>query len=132
MLTMSPLTPLDQIPVPVPKPDRVYATRVFERVASFRGLKALLGAADFSKAGDRHAGLAAESETDREAARAILSDLTLEHLYDHPLTDDDGRVDSVMRVNYDLDANAFQSVASMRLGELKNHLLRSPCWPSTR
>src|SRR5262249_62051121 len=123
---MSPLTPLDQIPVPAPKPDRVYSTRVFDRVASFRGLKALLGAADFSKAGDRHAGLTAASETDREAARAILSDLTLEHLYDHPLTDDEGRVDSVMRVNYDVDRSAFQSVATMTLGELKNHLLRSP------
>jgi ethanolamine ammonia-lyase large subunit len=124
--TMSPLTPLDQIPVPAPNPDRVYSTRVFDRVASFRGLKALLGAADFSKAGDRHAGLAAASETEREAARAILSDLTLEHLYDHPLTDDDGRVDSVTVVNYDIDRAAFESVASMTLGELKNHLLRSP------
>ena len=45
-----------------------------------------------SKAGDRHAGLAARGETEREAARAVLSGLTLQHLYDHPLTDDEGKV----------------------------------------
>jgi ethanolamine ammonia-lyase large subunit len=120
------LTPLADIPVPEPRPDELYATRCFDREVSFRGLKRLLGAADYSKAGDRHAGLAAPAETVREAARAILSGLTLQHLYDHPLTDDDGRVDSVMRVNYDLDRPAFASVAGMTLGQLKDHLLRAP------
>ena len=52
-----------------------------------------LGAADFSKAGDRGAGLAAPTEVVREAARTILSSLTLQHLYDRPLTDDEGRVE---------------------------------------
>ena len=82
----------------------------------FAGLKRLLGAADYSKAGDRQAGLAAASEDVREAARGALSDLTLEHLYEHPLTDDQGRVDSVMRVNYDIDREAFGSIASLTLG----------------
>ena len=66
----------------------VYRGRFFDRDFAFHGLKRLLGAADCSKAGDRHAGLAAASETEREAARTILSGLTLQHLYDHPLTDD--------------------------------------------
>src|SRR5437764_1217583 len=120
------LTPLEQIRVPEPKPDETYTTRCFDRDISFEGLKTLLGAADVSKAGDRHAGLAASADTEREAARAILSDLTLQHLYDRPLTDDQGRVDSVMRVNYDIDRAAFAAVAAMTVGELKNHLLRSP------
>src|SRR5262249_18861898 len=93
---------------------------------TFRGLKRLLGAADHSKAGDRHAGLAAHGETEREAARAILSGLTLQHLYDHPLTDGEGKVDSVMRVNYDIDRAAFAAVASLTLGELKDRLLNAP------
>src|SRR5262249_829692 len=93
---------------------------------TFRGLKRLLGAADHSKAGDRHAGLAARGETEREAARAILSGLTLQHLYDHPLTDDEGKVDAVMRVNYDIDRAAFASVAALTLGELKDRLLSAP------
>ena len=86
------LPPLSQIPVPGPRPDEVYSGQCFNRQVTFRGLKQLLGAADVSKAGDRHAGLAAAGETLREAARAILSDLTLQHLYDHPLTDDNGRI----------------------------------------
>jgi ethanolamine ammonia-lyase large subunit len=116
---------LDTIPVPAPKPERTYTLDSMGRSVSFVGLKRLLGAADYSKAGDRNAGLAAAGETDREAARAILSDLTLEHLYDHPLTGDDGRVDSVMRVNYAVDRDALGSVAVMTVGELKDHLLRS-------
>jgi ethanolamine ammonia-lyase large subunit len=35
------------------------------------------------------------------------------------------RVDSVMRVNYDIDLDALARIADMTLGELKDHLLRS-------
>ena len=123
---MKTLTALDSIRVPAPRPDAVYTTAVGDREFTFRGLKKLLGAADYSKAGDRNAGLAARSETEREAARTVLSGLTLQHLCDHPLTDDQGQVDSVMRVNYDVDQAAFAAVAALTVGELKNHLLRSP------
>ena len=53
----------------------------------------------------------------------MLSELTLEHLYDRPLTDDQGRVDSVMRVNYDIDRDVFASIAPLTFGELKDRLL---------
>ncbi len=94
---MRTLTDLAAIPVPEPKPPQTYGGRFFDREISFLGLKKLLGAADFDKAGDRNAGLAAADEITREAARTLLSQLTLQHLYDHPLTDTKGRVDSVMR-----------------------------------
>ena len=58
---MKMLTPLADIPVPEPKQDEVYAARCPDQSVSFRGLKQLLGAADHSKAGDRHSGLAAPS-----------------------------------------------------------------------
>jgi ethanolamine ammonia-lyase large subunit len=120
------LTPLAALQVPEPGADVVYTTRCGDRSFSFHGLKRLLGAADDSKAGDRHAGLAAAGETEREAARRLLSDLTLQHLYDRPLTDDRGQVDAVMRVNYDIDRDAFASVATLTVGALKDHLLRAP------
>ncbi len=123
---MKELTPLDRIDVPRPRPDAAYAARLPGHDASFRGLKRLLGAADCSKAGDRQAGLAAPDEAAREAARELLGELTLEHLHDHPLTDDRGEIDAVMRVNYDLDRDAFARIASLRLGELKDELLRVP------
>ncbi len=119
------LTPLADIQVPKPAPDEVYRTTCFERSFAFAGLKALLGAADCSKAGDRHAGLAAKDELEREAARLLLSSLSLGHLHDHPLTDDCGQIDSVMRVNYDIDRKQFASIAGMTLSQFKDHLLRA-------
>ncbi|MBP87825.1 MAG: ethanolamine ammonia-lyase [Planctomycetaceae bacterium] len=123
---MKTLTPLADIHVPDVLRDQTYTTSCMNQQFSFQGLKALLGAADYSKAGERNAGLAASSETAREAARGILSRLTLQHLYDHPLTNEQGSVDSVMRVNYDVDGDAFATLSTMTAGELKNHLLRSP------
>src|SRR6478609_3510179 len=121
---MPALTPLGDIRVPAPAADEVYATRVLDRDFSFHGLKALLGAADCSKAGDRNAGLAASDELAREAARSLVASLTLAHLYDHPLTDRQGRVDAVMRVNYDIDREVFDSISKLTVGEFKNLLLR--------
>ena len=120
---MKTFTPVREIAVPSPKPDETYAHKVLEKTIRFEGLKELLGAADISKAGDRNTGLAPENDMVRETARTILSSLTLRHLYDRPLTGDDGRLDSVMRVGYDIDHGVFESIASMSLGEVKNHLL---------
>lgn len=117
--------PLDQIPVPQPPADEIYRVRLFNHDYSFVGLKSLLGAADFSKAGDQGAGLAAPTEVVREAARTILSSLTLQHLYERPLTDDEGRVDSVMRVSYDIDLARFRTISSWTLGQLKDFLLEA-------
>jgi ethanolamine ammonia-lyase large subunit len=122
---MNPLTPLDEISVPAPAEDERYGTTFLGETFTFHGVKRLLGAADVSKAGDRGAGLAAKSEVEREAAREILSSLTLEHLYEHPLTDDRGAVDSVMRVNYDVDRPTFERIAGWTVGQLKDHLLQA-------
>lgn len=120
---MSVLVPLDQIILPAPQPEQTYSTEMLQRHFSFRGLKQLLGAADISKAGERMAGLAAIDEVEREAARAILSGLSLQHLHDHPLTDSTGQIDSVMRVNYQIDRAVFSEIAHLSLGELKDRLL---------
>lgn len=123
---MHPFTPLDEIQVPELAAREIYRTTFLGDEYVFPGLKRLLGAADVSKAGDRGAGLAARSEVEREAARSILSSLTLEHLYEHPFTDDCGVVDSVMRVNYDIDRAMFAPIAGWTLGQLKDHLLAAP------
>ncbi|HEX5446602.1 MAG TPA: ethanolamine ammonia-lyase subunit EutB [Pirellulales bacterium] len=123
---MTPLSSLPHIVVPRAAPDESYQTTFLDETFKFQGLKRLLGAADVSKAGDRGAGLAAHSETEREAARSVLASLTLAHLYDHPLTDDRGQVDAVMRVNYDIDREAFARIANWTVGDLKNHLLKAP------
>lgn len=73
---MPALRPLSDIRVPALKPDKTYEISLLDRRFVFHGLKRLLGAADFDKAGDQLAHLAARSEIEREAARAILSNLT--------------------------------------------------------
>ena len=93
------LRSLSELRVPAPKPDKTYQITVYDKHFTFHGLKHLLGAADFHKSGDVLAGLAARSELEREAAREILSSLTLQEIYDTPLVDDDGRVDDVMNVS---------------------------------
>lgn len=120
------LTPLADIIVPPPAADEIYSLRFLGRMFEFRGLKSLLGAADASKAGDRHAGLAAPDEPTREAARSLLSSLALGHIHDHPLTDERQKIDEVMRVNYDLDRRVFAEIENWTVGQLKDHLLRSP------
>lgn len=120
------MRPLSEIHVPEPRPDIDYELGAHGRSITFRGLKALLGAADIHKAGDARAGLAAPDELTREAARTVLARLSLQHLYERPLTDGAGRVDAVMRVNYDIDRDGFASIAEMTVGELHDHLLRAP------
>jgi ethanolamine ammonia-lyase large subunit len=126
LVTQRMLTPLQDIEVPRPAGDETYCAQVMDRSFRFVGLKALLGAADYSKAGERNAHLAAGDELEREAARSVLASLTLEHLYDHPLLDDRGQVDAIARVNYDIDRTAFSAIARMTVGDFKNHLLREP------
>ncbi|MCP4338681.1 MAG: ethanolamine ammonia-lyase [Desulfobulbaceae bacterium] len=120
---MKTIIALNDIYVPVPGPEEVYATTLLDRQFHFRGLKKLLGAADISKAGDRTAGLAAENEMAREAARSILSDLTLQHIYDTPLTDENGKIDDVMRAGYEIDTERFSEISAVTVGDLKDRLL---------
>ena len=60
------LTLLGDIPLPSVAAEERYSTSCRDRTFTFTGLKALLGAADCSKAGDRNAGLAARDERERE------------------------------------------------------------------
>ncbi len=122
---MKKLSNLSEIKLPKVQAPCAYPATLHGRNFTFRDLKHLLGAADISKAGDRNAKLAADDEVMREAARAILSDLTLQHFFDNPLTNHKNEIDSVMRVNYDIDHAVFAELSHLTLGELKDHLLNT-------
>ena len=119
------LKDLKAIKLPKPSAPLPCFITMHGRTFTFRDLKHVLGAADISKAGDRKAGLAATDEIMREAARALLSGLTLQHFFDNPLTNNQGQIDSVMWVNYDIDHATFATIAHLTFGELKDDLLKS-------
>jgi ethanolamine ammonia-lyase large subunit len=119
------LSKIEQIKLPTVKPDAPYSVTLLDRTFTFTNLKHVLGAADISKAGDRKAGLAAANEIEREAARAALSSLTLQHFFDNPLTNNHGKIDSVMHVNYDINHTVFATISRLTLGALKDELLKS-------
>lgn len=123
---MKELKPVDEIPLPPPRRETGYRRHLIGREFHFESLKALLGAADVSKAGDRNARLAAGDEVTREAAREILSSLTLEELYHTPLVDARNRIDAVMRVNYSIDFEQFGKIVQLTLGDLKDRMLSTP------
>ena len=122
---MKKLSNLDNVILPILTLALPYFITIHNRTFTFRDLKHLLGTADISKAGDRKAGLSATDEIMREASRTLLSSLTLQHIFDTPLTNVRGEIDIVMRVNYDIDHALFTEIANYTLGELKDHLLSS-------
>jgi ethanolamine ammonia-lyase large subunit len=88
----------------------------------FPDLRTLLARASPDRAGDRLAGLAAESQQARVAARIALSDVPLKRFLAEPLIDPHS--DEVSRLILDQhDANAFARVASLTTGEFRDFLL---------
>jgi len=88
----------------------------------FDDLKMLLAKATPARSGDELAGVAAESEIVRAAAKYALADVPLKHFLDEaviPYEDDD-----VTRLIYDThDPVAFAPVAHLTVGELREWLL---------
>ena len=120
---MQTLSKIEQIELPKASKNKPYSITLLDRTFTFTNLKHVLGAADISKAGDRKAGIAAANEIEREAARAVLSGLTLQHFFDNPLANIHGKIDSVMIVNYDINHAVFATISRLTFGDLKDELL---------
>jgi len=89
---------------------------------TFPDLRALFAKANEEKSGDHLAGLAAQSERERVAAKRKLADLSLSDILRQPLLDPE--VDEVSRLIYDtFDETAFQPFRSMTIGEFREYLL---------
>ena len=92
-----------------------------ERFA-FDDLRTLLAKANEEKSGDRLAGIAAATESERMAAKTVLADLPLAVLVDEPLLDPVH--DDVSRLIADShDTAAFAPLRSLTVGELRERLL---------
>ena len=89
---------------------------------SFSDLRELFAKANEEKSGDRLAGIAAESESERVAAKRELADLALAEIAAQPLIDPSQ--DDVSRLILDsLNVEAFGKIKAMTVGEFREHLL---------
>jgi ethanolamine ammonia-lyase large subunit len=88
----------------------------------FSNLGELFAKANEEKSGDRLAGLAAGSESERVAAKRKLADLTLAEIIQKPLIDPDD--DDVSRLIFEtFNEEAFRSIKSLTVGEFREHIL---------
>ncbi|MGH9704192.1 MAG: ethanolamine ammonia-lyase subunit EutB [Candidatus Acidiferrales bacterium] len=88
----------------------------------FSDLRELFAKANEEKSGDQLAGIAARSERERVAAKRKLADLPLADIVRQPLVDP-GEDDVTRLILEDFDAESFRSIASLTVGEFREHLL---------
>jgi ethanolamine ammonia-lyase large subunit len=99
-----------------------YATTLRSERFVFADLREVLAKANEEKSGDRLAGIAADSEQERVAAKWVLADIPLSEIIAQPLIDPD--TDDVSRVLLDtLDQDTFRPLASLTVGEFREYLL---------
>lgn len=89
---------------------------------TFADLRELLAKANEEKSGDRLAGIAANSERERVAAKMALADVPIREVIENPLIDPDE--DDVSRLLLDsLREDADRSLHGQTIGELREWLL---------
>jgi ethanolamine ammonia-lyase large subunit len=98
-----------------------------ERFA-FSDLREVFAKANEEKSGDRLAGIAAGSESERVAAKRRLADLTLTEIVQQPLIDpDEDDVSRLILESYDQEA--FRAIHSLTVGEFREHILDDATLP---
>lgn len=99
-----------------------YRSTLGERSYGFADLKTVLAKASPLRSGDQLAGVAAESDEERVAARMCLADLPLRAFLDEPVVPYEH--DEVTRLILDShDESAFAAVAGLTVGDFRNWLL---------
>ncbi|HET6150118.1 MAG TPA: ethanolamine ammonia-lyase subunit EutB [Polyangia bacterium] len=88
----------------------------------FADVKDVLAKANEEKSGDRLAGLAAASVSERVAAKRVLAQLTLQELFENPVVP--AERDAVTRLILDdLQRPVYESVKSWSVARLREHVL---------
>src|SRR6478609_9773955 len=88
----------------------------------FRDLRDLFAKANEEKSGDQLAGLAAQSEQERVAAKHALADLPLQEIVENPLVPPEE--DDVSRLILEThDRQTFATIKSRTVGELREFIL---------
>lgn len=98
------------------------ATTLLGKTHSFSTLKEVMAKASEPKSGDQLAGVAADDERERVAAKLVLAEVTLGELREHPAVPYE--LDEVTRVIEDcLDDAVFQRIRGWTVGQLREWIL---------
>ncbi|MBE5807938.1 MAG: ethanolamine ammonia-lyase subunit EutB [Clostridiales bacterium] len=97
-------------------------TTLAGRSFTFHSIKEVLAKANEEKSGDILAGIAAQSDLERIAAKEVLSRLLVEDLCENPVVPYED--DEVTRMNQDsLDREVYGSIRRMSIAELREYIL---------
>ena len=89
---------------------------------TFRDLRDVMAKANELKSGDQLAGVAAASAVERVAAKLVLSEVTLDEIYERPIIP--YAEDAVTRLITDeLNRPVYESVKSWTVGRLREHVI---------
>lgn len=100
----------------------ILKTMLYGVVYNFSSIKEVLAKANERKSGDTLAGIAAESDLERVAAKIVLSELTVGEITENPVVPYED--DSVTRIILDdLNMDVYDSVKNMTVGDLREYLL---------
>jgi ethanolamine ammonia-lyase large subunit len=98
------------------------STTLLGRTYQFDSVKQVMAKANEQKSGDVLAGLAAENDTERIAAKQVLANLLMRDLRNAPAVDYE--LDDVTRMDQDgVDEAVFATIANMTVGEFREYLL---------
>ncbi len=99
-------------------------SKIGDKVFTFQSVREVLAKANNEKSGDALAGIAAESATERVAAKLCLANLQLKDIYENPVIAYDD--DEVTRVIYDdLNTTIYESVKNWSVAELREYILKT-------
>ncbi|HZK83653.1 MAG TPA: ethanolamine ammonia-lyase subunit EutB [Desulfosporosinus sp.] len=100
----------------------ILKAKVYSKIFAFKSLKEVMAKANEEKSGDELVGIAATSASERVAAKLVLSNLTLEDIYNNPVIPYEE--DEVTRAIYDgLNLRIYQEIKSWTVGHLREYIL---------
>jgi ethanolamine ammonia-lyase large subunit len=101
-----------------------FNTTIGKEQFTFSSIKEVLAKANEEKSGDGLAGVAANSAIERVAAKKVLSEISLEALYEHPVIEYEQ--DEVTRIIADnIERQAWSRIKTWSVGDLREHILAS-------
>ena len=100
----------------------ILKTSLNGKVYQFKDIKDVLGKANEPKSGDRLQGIAAADQTERVAAKVVLSHLTIGDLVENPTVPYEK--DEVTRINIDgLNKRTYEEIKNTTIGDFRELLL---------